>query len=133
MSMATGTSPLLEAAEAVRSGRVSSEELVTQALKRLEEVEGDVGAFLSVQGRAAVDTARSIDQKVGAPLFRYIHQRWMRFCGGVFEYPGVGSLQSTSAPHHRSSRVEAHILMFTRFHAHTISHHRSSAWKLSFS
>ncbi|CAB1117681.1 unnamed protein product [Ectocarpus sp. CCAP 1310/34] len=64
MSMTTGPSPLLEAAEAVRSGRISSEELVTQALKRLEEVEGDVGAFLSVQGRAAVDTARSIDRKV---------------------------------------------------------------------
>lgn len=48
----------------MRSGRVSSEELVTQALKRLEETEGDVGAFLSVQGRAAVDTARAIDRKV---------------------------------------------------------------------
>lgn len=62
--MAAAPSPLLEAAEAVRSGRVSSEELVTQALKRLEETEGDVGAFLSVQGRAAVDAARGIDQKV---------------------------------------------------------------------
>ncbi|CAM9148172.1 unnamed protein product, partial [Hapterophycus canaliculatus] len=56
--------PLLEAAEAVRSGRVSSEELVTQALKRLEDSEGDVGAFLSVQGRAALETARAIDQRV---------------------------------------------------------------------
>lgn len=64
MSAASAPSPLLEAAEAVRSGRVSSEELVTQALRRLEETEGDVGAFLSVQGRAAVDTARAIDRKV---------------------------------------------------------------------
>lgn len=93
MSMSTGPSPLLEAAEAVRSGRVSSEELVTQALKRLEEVEGDVGAFLSVQGRAAVDTARSIDRKVGVGYM---------LCGcagrGVLEYAGARSLQSTSAP-----------------------------------
>ena len=57
-------SPLLEAAEGVRSGRVSSEELVNQALKRLDETEGGVGAFLSVQGRAAVDAARAIDRKV---------------------------------------------------------------------
>ncbi|CAM9504164.1 unnamed protein product [Pylaiella littoralis] len=64
MSMAAAASPLLEAAEAVRSGRVSSEELVTQSLKLLEETEGDVGAFLSVQGRAAIDTARAIDRKV---------------------------------------------------------------------
>lgn len=73
MSMASAPSPLLEAAEAVRSGRVSSEELVTQALKRLEETEGDVGAFLSVQGRAAVDTARAIDRKVhtGCCCFRW--------------------------------------------------------------
>eukprot|EP00752_Nemacystus_decipiens_P009166 g8188.t1 len=64
MSMASAPSPLVEAAEAVRSGRVSSEELVTRALKRLEETEGEVGAFLSVQGRAAVDTAKAIDKKV---------------------------------------------------------------------
>ncbi|CAN0484307.1 unnamed protein product, partial [Scytosiphon promiscuus] len=57
-------SPLLEAAEAVRSGGVSSEELVIQALKRLDDTEGDVGAFLSVQGRAAMETARAIDRKV---------------------------------------------------------------------
>lgn len=57
-------SPLLDSAEAVRSGRVSSEELVTKALERLDETEGDVAAFLSVQGRAAVDAAREIDQKV---------------------------------------------------------------------
>ncbi|CAM9135365.1 unnamed protein product, partial [Scytosiphon promiscuus] len=54
----------LEAAEAVRSGGVSSEELVIQALKRLDDTEGDVGAFLSVQGRAAMETARAIDRKV---------------------------------------------------------------------
>eukprot|EP00903_Cladosiphon_okamuranus_P011723 g11025.t1 len=64
MSTASAPSPLLEAVEAVRCGRVSSEELVTKALRRLEETEGDVGAFLSVQGRAAVDTARAIDRKV---------------------------------------------------------------------
>lgn len=69
MSMdATATSPLLEAAEGVRSGRVSSEELVIQALKRLEETEGDVGAFLSVQGRAAVEAAKAIDRQVGNAL-----------------------------------------------------------------
>ncbi len=64
MSMDAATSPLLEAAEGVRSGRTSSEELVTQALQRLEETDGDVGAFLSVQGRAAVEAARAIDRKV---------------------------------------------------------------------
>lgn len=48
----------------MRSGRVSSEELVNQALKRLEDTEGDVAAFLSVQGRAAVETAKAIDRKV---------------------------------------------------------------------
>lgn len=64
MSMTAAASPLLDAAEGVRSGRVSSEELVTQALQRMEETEGDVGAFLSVQGRAAVETARAIDRKV---------------------------------------------------------------------
>lgn len=63
MSTASAPYPLLESAEAVRCGRVSSEELVTQALKRVEETEEDVGAFLSVQGRAAVDTARAIDRK----------------------------------------------------------------------
>lgn len=73
MSMAAAASPLLEAAEEVRSGRVSSEELVTRALKRLEETEGDVGAFLSVQGHAAVDTARAIDRKV----------RWCKCAGGM--------------------------------------------------
>lgn len=64
MSMGAATSPLLEAAEGVRSGRVPSEELVTQALKRLEETDGDVGAFLSVQGRSAVEAAKEIDRKV---------------------------------------------------------------------
>lgn len=63
MSMAA-SSPLVDAAEAVRSGRVSSEELVIQALTRLDEREASVGAFLSVQGRAAVDAARQIDVKV---------------------------------------------------------------------
>lgn len=57
-------SPLLGAAEAVRSGSTSSEELVTQALRRLDETEEEVGAFLSVQGRAAVEAAREIDSKV---------------------------------------------------------------------
>lgn len=57
-------SPLLEAAEGVRSGAVSAEELVTKALKRLDETEGDVGAFLSVQGSAAMEAARQIDRKV---------------------------------------------------------------------
>lgn len=60
----TNSTPLLDAAEAVRSGRVSSEQLVIEALERLEKTEGQVGAFLSVQGRAAVDAARRIDRKV---------------------------------------------------------------------
>lgn len=55
---------LLGAADGVRSGTVSSEELVLEALKRVEETEADVGAFLSVQGRAAVDAAREVDRKV---------------------------------------------------------------------
>lgn len=60
----TNSAPLLDAAEAVRSGRVSSEQLVIEALERMEETEGQVGAFLSVQGHAAVDVARRIDRKV---------------------------------------------------------------------
>lgn len=67
-------SPLLEAAEAVRTGRVSSEELVNHALKRLEDTEADVGAFLSVQGRAAVETARAIDRKVGTRTFSCVQR-----------------------------------------------------------
>ena len=54
---------LLGAAEAVRSGRVSSEQLVIQALERLDEADGEVGAFLSVQGPAAVEAAKRIDRK----------------------------------------------------------------------
>lgn len=56
---------ILDAAERVRSGAVTSEELVVQALKRIEETEGQLGAFLSVQGRAAIETARDVDRKVG--------------------------------------------------------------------
>ncbi|CAN0236950.1 unnamed protein product [Ascophyllum nodosum] len=55
---------LLGAAEAVRSGRVSSEQLVIQALERLDEADGEVGAFLSVQGPAAVEAAKRIDRKI---------------------------------------------------------------------
>lgn len=55
---------ILEAAERVKSGAVTSEELVVQALKRIEETEGQLGAFLSVQGRAAIETARDVDRKV---------------------------------------------------------------------
>lgn len=59
---ASGT--LLGAADAVRSGTVSSEELVAEALARLDDTEADVGAFLSVQGRAAIEAARELDRKV---------------------------------------------------------------------
>lgn len=55
---------ILDAAERVRSGAATSEELVVQALKRIEETEGQLGAFLSVQGRAAIETARDVDRKV---------------------------------------------------------------------
>lgn len=64
VSMMAGSPTLLGAADGVRSGTVSSEELVVEALKRLDETEAEVGAFLSVQGRAAIDTAREIDRKV---------------------------------------------------------------------
>ncbi|CAM9912328.1 unnamed protein product [Discosporangium mesarthrocarpum] len=59
-----GASPIREAAEGVRTGRVTSEQLVLDALKRMDETEEQVGAFLSVQGRAAVEAARDIDRKV---------------------------------------------------------------------
>lgn len=57
-------STVVEAAEAVRSGSITSEELVSQSLARLEETDAAVGAFLSVQGRAAVEAARQLDRKV---------------------------------------------------------------------
>lgn len=60
-----------------------------QALKRLEETEGDVGAFLSVQGRAAVDTARAIDRKVRYAPF--VTRRVFSFIGGAQARPGLAS------------------------------------------
>lgn len=74
------TSSIQEAANDVRSRRVTSEELVTRCLKRLEETEAEVGAFLSVQGRDAVRVARELDRKVeqGKPVANRLgRSSWM--------------------------------------------------------
>jgi Asp-tRNA(Asn)/Glu-tRNA(Gln) amidotransferase A subunit family amidase len=51
------------AAEAVRSGEVSSEELVTASLRAIEQYDGQVNAFTVVLAEEALDRARQADAR----------------------------------------------------------------------
>ena len=55
------TLTMTEAAQAVRSGRTTAEALVGACLERIEETEGQVGAFASLQADSARQRARELD------------------------------------------------------------------------
>src|SRR5689334_23450515 len=54
----------LDCADAVRSRAVSPVELVTHALERLEHLDPQVGAFVTVTPERALDEARRAEQQV---------------------------------------------------------------------
>jgi len=58
----------LELAEMVRSGQVSSRELVEESLERIEEVNPAVNAWWLVDGENALATADSVEQGDGRPF-----------------------------------------------------------------
>jgi aspartyl-tRNA(Asn)/glutamyl-tRNA(Gln) amidotransferase subunit A len=53
-------------AEDVRSGRIGARELVTHALTRIDDLNGDVNAFVAVDDTAALEAATQIDDMVAA-------------------------------------------------------------------
>ena len=55
------TRDAVAAAAAVRSGEVTSEQLVTEALDRIEQCDGDVNAFTVVLRDEALVAARAVD------------------------------------------------------------------------
>jgi len=59
-----------EAAEKIRSGLISSEELVAACLAKLEQIEGIVGAWVHLDPEYALNQARAADQAIrsGMPL-----------------------------------------------------------------
>ena len=60
------TLTMTDAAEAVRSGRTTSQALVDVCLARIEATDGLVGAFASLQADAAQQMARELD--AGEPI-----------------------------------------------------------------
>ncbi|KAG5192131.1 Glutamyl-tRNA amidotransferase subunit A [Tribonema minus] len=63
---ALSPSPLSDAVRAVKSGQRSAESLVQESLDRIAAADGKVAAYLSVQGEAALEAARVIDNAVAA-------------------------------------------------------------------
>jgi amidase len=60
--------PITELAEMVRKGEISSRELVETSLSRIEELDGDLGAFNYVDAEGALATADSIRANDGRPF-----------------------------------------------------------------
>ncbi len=60
----------LEAAERIRDGRSSSEELVAACLERIRETDGAIGAWAYLDGEQALEQARAMDRlrQRGQPL-----------------------------------------------------------------
>lgn len=54
--------PVYELAQLLESGEISAEELVGRFLSRIEEVDGKVGAFVTVDREGALSGARSADE-----------------------------------------------------------------------
>ncbi len=52
-----------EIARVVRSGEVSAEEIARHSLDRIEQRNGRLGAFLTVQGEQTIDAARDLDER----------------------------------------------------------------------
>jgi aspartyl-tRNA(Asn)/glutamyl-tRNA(Gln) amidotransferase subunit A len=52
---------VLEAQSALRAGKVSSEELVRDSVARIERLEPELNAFITVTAESAIDRAREID------------------------------------------------------------------------
>ena len=59
-----------EQARLVRSGEVSSSELVSLSLERIERLDPTLNSFVTVCAEAALATARSIDSTPGDAPFR---------------------------------------------------------------
>jgi aspartyl-tRNA(Asn)/glutamyl-tRNA(Gln) amidotransferase subunit A len=60
--MATTPETLLEARDAVRSKQISAEELTRRTLRRIERLDPEVGAYLSVFADRAVEQAKAVDE-----------------------------------------------------------------------
>jgi len=52
---------VLEAQSALRAGKVSSEELVRDSVARIERLEPELNAFITVTAESAIARAREID------------------------------------------------------------------------
>lgn len=54
---------VLDASDAVRRGEISAEELTRASLDRIDAMDGDLGAFISVAAEGAIAQARAIDKR----------------------------------------------------------------------
>ena len=50
--------------DAVNSGKISAREAVEAALRRIEEVDGDLGGFLTIDSTRVLERADMIDRSV---------------------------------------------------------------------
>ena len=60
----------VEQARLVRHGEISSTELVTASLKRIERIDPTLNSFVTVCGEEALATAATIDSTPGDAPFR---------------------------------------------------------------
>ncbi|MDO5701178.1 MAG: Asp-tRNA(Asn)/Glu-tRNA(Gln) amidotransferase subunit GatA [Bowdeniella nasicola] len=56
----------LEAADRLRSGEITSEDLTAACLARIEALDGELNAFLHVDAEGALETARDVDRRRAA-------------------------------------------------------------------
>ena len=87
MSITTGTElcrmSATEAAEAIRSGQVSSQEVIGAHLRRIEEVNSAVNAVPVVLGEHALEAARAADRDGELPPSLHIEGRSRRCSSGL--------------------------------------------------
>src|SRR5690349_20355106 len=57
---------VMDLADQVRSGKLSARELVGHALARIEATNGEINAFVAVDGEAALDAAAGVDRSVAS-------------------------------------------------------------------
>ena len=57
---------LLEAAAHLRAGKLSSQELVTDSLAQIKQLNPTLNAFMAITGDAALNAARVCDEELAA-------------------------------------------------------------------
>ena len=65
--------PAVALAQQIRDGDVSSKEVVSNSLSRIDEVNGELNCFCFVYGQQALEQAQNADDAIGAGAVSYTH------------------------------------------------------------